>query len=76
MAQEADGSIVIAGDSIANGLSRWVVQEYTLNGALDTAFGTGGTVLTSINGADSRAYGIAVQPNGDILVTGSAGQRL
>ena len=73
VAQEADGSIVIAGDAIASGISRWVVERYTLSGTLDASFGSGGTVLTAINRADSRAYGIAVQSNGEILVTGSAG---
>lgn len=39
-------------------------------GSLDPTFGTGGKVLTPISGGDAKAYGIAIQTDGKIVVTG------
>ncbi len=43
------------------------------DGTLDPTFGTGGVVLTELGGlgTTSEATGIALQPDGDIVVTGS-----
>ncbi len=49
------------------------LARITANGQLDTTFGSGGTVLTQVpgaNGADARA--VAVQPDGKIVVAGTA----
>ena len=43
-------------------------------GSLDSSFGTGGRVLTDLGaGAGGGASGAALQPNGDIVVSGSFG---
>lgn len=39
-------------------------------GSLDTSFGTGGKVVTSINSGADKAYSVALQPDGKILVAG------
>jgi uncharacterized delta-60 repeat protein len=49
--------------------NEWELARYNVNGSLDTTFGSGGTVTTSIGGSD-RAYGSAMQSNGQIVVIG------
>lgn len=44
-------------------------QSYAQDGALDTSFGIGGKVVTSINN-DERANGIVIQGDGKIVVAG------
>jgi uncharacterized delta-60 repeat protein len=41
-----------------------------LPGTLDSTFGIGGKVLTSINPGQDKAYSIALRPSGKILVAG------
>ena len=51
----------------------FAVARYNTNGTLDTTFGTGGKVLTNIGPSATtteRAYGIAVQTDGKIVVVG------
>ena len=40
--------------------------------SLDTNFGTGGKVVTSITGGSDKAYGVALQADGKIIVAGMA----
>jgi uncharacterized delta-60 repeat protein len=42
-------------------------------GDLDSRFGNGGVVLTDFSQTDDYAYGIAVQPDGKIVVSGQSG---
>src|ERR1019366_7376075 len=59
---QTDGKIV----AVAGGFTAYVVR-YTINGVLDSTFGTGGVVtLNFINGPS--ASGVLVQPDGKILV--------
>ncbi|MBL7889262.1 MAG: T9SS type A sorting domain-containing protein [Bacteroidia bacterium] len=39
-------------------------------GSLDPTFGTGGKVLTPISGGDAKAYGISIQTDGKIVISG------
>src|SRR5678816_2082644 len=41
-------------------------------GALDNSFDTDGKVVTSFTSSGDRAYAVAVQPDGKILVAGQA----
>ena len=60
-----DGKIVVAGpDSGAYGVVR-----YNLDGKLDYSFGSYGLATTKI-GTNARAYAVAVQPDGKVLVAG------
>jgi uncharacterized delta-60 repeat protein len=48
------------------------VQRYFPNGALDTDFGDAGLVSTDFAGGRDCAYGVAIQPGGEIVVAGEA----
>lgn len=74
---QADGKIVAVGQEGADRASRLIVVRYTPSGALDAGFGQGGIVRgpatfsgdeASANG--SYATGVAIQPDGRILVGG------
>ncbi len=62
---EADGSIMLVGS--AGG--QVALAHFTANGALDTSFGSGGVVTTSVGGS-AGASSVAVQPDGEIVVAG------
>ncbi len=72
MALTNNGSIVVAGVSDANVL----VAKYTSTGAVDSAFATGGKFIKNIDTdvplglTSGRVTGVAIQPDGKILVTG------
>lgn len=44
--------------------------SFSQAGSLDTSFGTGGKVVTSINNGADKAYGVALQTDGKIVVAG------
>ena len=74
VALQPDGSIVLVGvkdNGSATG-EDFAVQRYTASGTADPNFGTGGTVTTDFNGSTDRAYAVAVQPDGKIVVAGHA----
>ena len=73
LALQADGKIVVAGESYdAAGNADIAVVRYLVNGTLDTAFnGTGKCVVPVGAGAD-YGYGVALQADGKIVVTGYA----
>ena len=63
------GEVVAAGyDRGAN--ERFVLARYTHYGALDRGFGNGGRVFTHVRSGDDRAYAMALQPDGKILLAG------
>ena len=43
---------------------------YSQSGTLDPSFGTGGKVITSINSGADKAYAVALQSDGKIIVAG------
>jgi uncharacterized delta-60 repeat protein len=65
VAIQPDGRIVAVG--FAGG--DFGVARYLPDGALDTGFGTGGLVTTDFGGFD-QANGVALQPDGKIVVVG------
>jgi uncharacterized delta-60 repeat protein len=68
---QSDGKILVAG-SIPNnqGFGEAGVARYNTNGSLDPTFGTGGIVVTS-EPNPIGLFGIAVQPDGKIVVGGA-----
>ena len=70
---QADGKIVTAGSALdpAKGANDFLVARFTPQGATDTGFGTSGTVTTPIGSKDDLGYGLALQPDGSIVVAGS-----
>ena len=75
VAIQADGKIVVAGtvqDFDTNFIDEFGLARYNANGSLDATFGTGGEVTTSF-GPDASAFaaGLAIQPDGKIVVAGT-----
>jgi uncharacterized delta-60 repeat protein len=66
-----DGQLVAAGTAS----SKVALARYDRSGHLDTAFGSGGTVVTDVgHGADAAAFAVTLQPRGRITVSGYAGR--
>jgi uncharacterized delta-60 repeat protein len=69
LAVQPDGKIVVAGTF---GDNVFGVARYTSSGALDTSFGFGGIATTAIGNVPAFAFSLALQPDGKIVVAGSA----
>ena len=67
VAIQSSGKIVVVGESEPN----LILVRYNANGGLDTSFGVGGKVTTTI-GTGSTGYGVAIQPDGQIVAVGTA----
>ncbi len=69
-----DGKIVVAGWSTDSSINySFAVARFNSNGTLDNTFGTNGTARTFIHGGDStndKAYSVAIQTDGKIVVAG------
>jgi uncharacterized delta-60 repeat protein len=73
IAIQADGKIVAAGDAaLGTGNSRFAVARYNADGTLDTSFGGDGKVTTQFTRRDDPVAGLAMQPDGKIVVSGGA----
>ena len=71
---QSDGRIVAAGSSFNNGSNKHDIAlvRYNANGTLDTGFGTGGIVITTIGSGFDIAYALDIQPDGRIVTAGSS----
>ncbi len=70
MALQKDGKIVMVGGSSSD----FVLARYNADGSLDTGFGSGGKVTTDVVGSlEEHANGVAIQPDGKIVVVGDTG---
>ena len=67
---QADGKIVVAGDTHNGSNYDFVIARYNGNGSLDTSFNTTGKVVTPIGGGDDAGISIAVQADGKFVVGG------
>jgi uncharacterized delta-60 repeat protein len=66
-----DGKILIAGYTIGAKLNNdFLLARYDADGALDTTFGTGGTVKTDLGGGDDFAENLTVDAQGRIILVG------
>jgi uncharacterized delta-60 repeat protein len=73
MAVQADGKIVVVGTNLLNTSNYDVVlARYNTDGSLDTSFGTGGT-LQVMEAIHQIAAGVAIRPDGKIIVVGQDG---
>ncbi|WP_232628664.1 beta strand repeat-containing protein [Methylobacterium sp. Leaf118] len=70
----ADGTILVSGYAVSGPDSEgdFAVVRYKSDGALDTAFGSNGRVLTPVGPGTSsdNSYGMVVQADGKIVVSG------
>jgi uncharacterized delta-60 repeat protein len=71
IALQTNGKIVLAGYAIS-GPYYFMLARYTSAGALDTSFGAGDGLVVELLGTSSAAETISIQPNGYIVVGGSA----
>jgi uncharacterized delta-60 repeat protein len=70
-----DGKIVVAGGaSLSPGAPDIGVVRYNADGSLDQTFGSGGKVTTDFFNFTDIAYGVAIQSDSKIVVSGAAGQ--
>jgi len=75
IAVQDDGKVVVSGlecCGAGSGEAAWVVARFDTSGDLDDTFGTEG-VVASNDFSESGARDVAVQPDGKLVVTGSAG---
>jgi uncharacterized delta-60 repeat protein len=73
IAVQPDGKIVVAGSS-DQGATRldFAVLRYNADGTLDSSFGNGGKVTADFGSDTDRAWALALQPDGKIVVGGEA----
>jgi uncharacterized delta-60 repeat protein len=77
-AVQPDGKIVAVGSwggdycGFAAVHCNFVLVRYNPNGSVDSSFGANGRVLTDFDGDDDVARAVAIQPDGRIVVAGSA----
>jgi len=69
---QSDGKIVVAGSTYNGTANDFAAIRYNENGTLDPSFGKGGIAITSIHDGDDNASGVAIQPDGKIVVAGSS----
>jgi uncharacterized delta-60 repeat protein len=70
VALEPDGQIVAAGVAGTGSGRDFVLARYNADGALDRAFGDGGSVITDVSGGSDVAWAVATQSDGKIVVAG------
>ena len=66
VAIQPDGKVVVAGTD----LSDFLLARYNTDGTLDSTFSGDGKLSTDFAGDSDRATGVAVQPDGRIVVAG------
>jgi uncharacterized delta-60 repeat protein len=72
VATQADGKILVAGYASSGGNADFALVRYNSNGTLDNTFNSTGKVITAIGTSADKAYSIAIQPDGKILIAGAA----
>lgn len=70
---QQDGKILVAGSSeqATTGLD-FLLLRYNSDGSLDQGFGNGGKVVTELGSASDRAWAMAVQADGKIILAGES----
>jgi uncharacterized delta-60 repeat protein len=80
IALQKDGKIIVAGHADFGDLFEsqfeFALARYNPDGSLDTSFDGDGRLTTDFFGRDDEAYAVAVQPDGKIVVGGSASNDL
>ncbi|MFZ1755205.1 MAG: Ig-like domain-containing protein, partial [Caldilineaceae bacterium] len=71
IAIQDDGKIVAVGVATINS-SDWAMARYNSNGSPDNTFGSGGQQTHVFYSTDDRAFSMALQPDGKLVVAGRA----
>ncbi len=72
LARQRDGKLVAVGCAQSGGQQNLALVRYTSSGTLDSSFGNGGKVLTSVSSGDDCGYSVIQQFDGKLLVAGYA----
>jgi uncharacterized delta-60 repeat protein len=73
VALQSDGKIVVVGlTGTGNIVQSYAAARYNTNGSLDTTFDGDGKVITDLASGNESAFGVAIQPDGKIVVVGNA----
>jgi uncharacterized delta-60 repeat protein len=73
LALKPDGKIIVAGYvSFDSRRSDFALLRYNSDGSADQTFGVGGKVNTDFSGTKDFAFGIVRQPDGKLILAGSA----
>ncbi|MEG4147060.1 DUF4347 domain-containing protein [Microcoleus sp. Pol12B5] len=72
VAVQSDGKIVVGGT--ADVVGDFALSRYNNDGSLDATFGTGGKVTKDFGLGSSGGSGLAIQPDGKIVMVGGANQ--
>ncbi len=70
IAIQMDGKIVVAGFHKTGTYYAFALARYKTDGTLDSTFHSDGLVTTGFYASDSKAYSVAIQPDGKIVATG------
>jgi uncharacterized delta-60 repeat protein len=68
---QSDGKIVVAGSLDASGSIAFALARYSITGTLDSSFGQGGVVTTSID-SSAELDAVVIQPDDKIIAVGSS----
>lgn len=71
---QADGKIVVAGQSVDGFPSYFALLRYLPTGALDPSFGVGGKVTVTSGATNTSAFSVAVMNDGSIVAAGHSGK--
>jgi uncharacterized delta-60 repeat protein len=67
-----DATIVVAADVYTDANNQAAAVRYTSSGVLDATFGGGdGIAVVDTSSSSDQAFGVAVQPNGKVVIAGS-----
>ncbi len=72
VALQADGKILLAGDSNVAGTYDFALVRYNSDGSLDTSFSGDGKLTTPVGTSSDYSGTVAVQPDGKILQGGAS----
>ncbi len=73
--RQPDGKIVVVGSASYDSFNRnigFALARFNPDGAIDFSFGSGGKQITGFFGQGAQANGIVLQPDGKLVVAGSA----
>jgi len=69
---QPDGKLVAVGQVYNGSSDDFGLVRYNSDGSLDTSFGTGGKVVTSISSGDDDPFALVLQPDGKLVAGGNA----
>jgi uncharacterized delta-60 repeat protein len=73
VARQRDGHLVVAARTYGSGGLDLAAARFNANGQRDRSFGDDGVALADVAGATDETGGVALQPDGSIVVAGTAG---